>query len=119
METKAAKKRRLVEEENERNGRGRDRFSDLPNEISNHILLLTHESHRTSKFYIEKVEIAVGFLSYSRLLRGLSFHIPGISKENFGQIFYHQMSAMRFISSVLSGRHENSDIKLLEFCWFA
>ncbi|VVA35913.1 PREDICTED: putative [Prunus dulcis] len=35
METKAAKKIRLVEEENERNGRGRDRFSDLPNEISN------------------------------------------------------------------------------------
>ncbi|ONI18579.1 hypothetical protein PRUPE_3G224600, partial [Prunus persica] len=37
METKAAKKRRLIEEENERNGRGRDRFSDLPKEISNHI----------------------------------------------------------------------------------
>ncbi|BBH00046.1 Protein with RNI-like/FBD-like domains [Prunus dulcis] len=34
----SCKKRRLIEEENKRNGRRRDRFSDLPDEISHHIL---------------------------------------------------------------------------------
>ncbi|CAB4304772.1 unnamed protein product [Prunus armeniaca] len=116
METKAAKKRRLIEEENERNGRGRDRFSDLPNEISNHIFsFLPMKSIAQVSFTSKRWRSlwdSFPILDFSEVC---PFTSQVFQKKSFGQIFYHQMSAMRFISSVLSGRHENSDMKSFAF----
>ncbi|XP_021811229.1 putative F-box/FBD/LRR-repeat protein At4g03220 [Prunus avium] len=116
METKAAKKRRLIEEENERNGRGRDRFSDLPNEISNHIFsFLPMKSIAQVSFTSKRWRSlwdSFPILDFSEVC---PFTSQVFQKKSVGQIFDHQMSAMRFISSVLSGRHENCDIKSFAF----
>ncbi|KAH0984189.1 hypothetical protein GBA52_011366 [Prunus armeniaca] len=100
METKAAKKRRLIEEENERNGRGRDRFSDLPNEISNHIFsFLPMKSIAQVSFTSKRWRSlwdSFPILDFSEVC---PFTSQVFQKKSFGQIFYHQMSAMRSATS--------------------
>ncbi|KAI5340428.1 hypothetical protein L3X38_019702 [Prunus dulcis] len=112
METRAAKKRRLIEEENKRNGRRRDRFSDLPDEISHHILsFLPMKSiaqvSATSKRW-RSLWASFPILDFSEVCP-LTF--PFFQNKSVGQIYDQQLKVVRFISSVLSRRHENSNIR--------
>ncbi|VVA35911.1 PREDICTED: putative [Prunus dulcis] len=105
METRAAKKRRLIEEENKRNiGVGRDRLSDLPDEIA----------HRLLSFLPTKFVARTSVLS--KRWRYLWACFPIL---NFSQVsdpwMTDSMATEDIISAVLSRRHENSNIKFFGF----
>ncbi|KAH0984186.1 hypothetical protein GBA52_011363 [Prunus armeniaca] len=106
METRAAKKRRLIEEENKRNiGGGRDRLSDLPDDIA----------HRLLSFLPTTKSVArTSVLSKRWRYLWACFPIP-----NFSQVYDPWMTDIiateDIISAVLSRRHENSNIKFFGF----
>ncbi|CAB4304769.1 unnamed protein product [Prunus armeniaca] len=106
METRAAKKRRLIEEENKRNiGGGRDRLSDLPDDIAHRLLSFLPTTKSVARTSV-----------LSKRWRYLWACFPIL---NFSQVYDPWMTDIiateDIISAVLSRRHENSNIKFFGF----
>ncbi|BFG26210.1 hypothetical protein CerSpe_124840 [Prunus speciosa] len=122
METRAAKKRRLLmEQENKHNEKIKDRLSDLPDDVLHRTLSFlpiksaAHTSTLSKRW--RKLWDSCPILNFSKACRltGLRFEKK---PATVGEVYDRHSKVVNGISKVLSGRHENSNIEVFEYAGY-